>query len=239
MNKGNLYLIPSLLSTESDINQISTYNLKIIHNLTEFIVEEERTARRFIKTTAYPHPINLIKFHILNEHTKSEQITHYLDTPDKGGNIGLLSEAGCPCIADPGALIVKLAHKKNINVIPLIGPSSIILALMASGFNGQNFTFLGYLPVKAIERTAKIKQIYSDIYKTGQSFIFIETPYRNNHLLDDLIQSLPDDIYLCIAIDLTLKTEKIISKPISYWRKNKPNLNKRPAVFLLSNLNFS
>ena len=233
MNLGKLYLIPSPLG-ESEIDSIIPSEVvKIIHSLDEFIVEDEKAARRFFKKTNYPKPLESVSFHLLNKHTSANELSNYLSSSEKGGNIGLLSDAGCPSVADPGAEIVKLAHKKNIQVIPLVGPSSILLALMASGFNGQNFSFHGYLPKERNERIKKLKEIEKISFSKNQTQIFIETPYRNNQMIEDILSSCSNETKFCIACDITLATELIKTKSISEWRKNKPDINKRPAIFLL------
>ncbi len=174
-----------------------------------------------------------VSFHLLNKHTNEGEIGNYLNSNLKGEDTGLLSEAGLPCVADPGASIVRLAHKKNIRVIPLIGPSSIFLALMASGFNGQHFAFKGYLPIDKNARERKIKELESDVYKKDQTQIFIETPYRNMRVFDALLKICSDESMLCIACDVSLETEFIKTLRVKDWRKQIPELHKRPAVFLL------
>lgn len=232
--KGKLYLIPTTLGNIDNISEaIPSYNLHIIHQLSIFIVENIRTARRFISKTKHPFSIDKLTFLELGKHTSENTILSYLDQADSGFDIGLLSEAGTPCIADPGSIIVNQAHKKGIEVSPLVGPNSIVLALMASGFNGQNFCFHGYLPVDTRELTRKIKMIESDIQKKDQTQIFIETPFRNNKLLGKLVESCKPETNLCIAVELTLPDQHITTKTIRNWRKSKIDLNKKPAVFLL------
>jgi 16S rRNA (cytidine1402-2'-O)-methyltransferase len=231
--KGVIYLLPKTLGEEININDISQNNREIINSLDEFIVENERTARRFLKAAGYEKPLGLIKYHILDEHTKPEEYGTFLHSAENGVNTGLLSESGCPCVADPGSQVVKAAHEKKLRVVPLIGPSSIILGLMASGFNGQNFSFHGYLPVKSNERIRALRQIEADIYRKNQTQIFIETPYRNMQLFEDIIKTCQGSAMLCIATDLTLATETIRTKSIAEWKKIKPDINKRPTVFLM------
>ena len=249
VRKGVLYLIPSSLgelksSTNNEQlitnnehlitnNEQRTMNFEIINSLDDFIVENERTARRELKAAGYKKPINEIKFHVLNEHTKADEYKHYLDSANLGKNIGLLSESGCPCIADPGKDIVSVAHELHIKVVPLIGPSSIILGLMASGFNGQNFAFNGYLPVNQEARDNAIKQFESEMYRKDQTQIFIEVPYRNMHVFDAIVKICSENTRLCIATDLTMPSESIMSMKIKNWKRAKPDINKRNTIFLI------
>ncbi|MBI9039742.1 MAG: SAM-dependent methyltransferase [Bacteroidales bacterium] len=233
-SSGILYLIPTTLGNDNTDRVIPQYNYAIINSLDEFIVEELRSARRFLRKANFDKDFDRVVFHILNEHTKFEESINYLDSLKKGKNVGLLSEAGVPCIADPGAEIVKRAHKNNIRVIPLTGPSSIILSLMASGFNGQNFAFVGYLPIKENERIKKIKELEKLSFTKKQTQIFIETPYRNTQVFNSLTQVCSDKTQVCIACNLTLENEYIATKSIFEWRKLKPDIHKKPAVFLLS-----
>ena len=230
---GHVYLIPSAMGEEVDINTISLFNREIINSLDEFIVENERTARRYLKAAGYSKPLQDIVYHILNEHTDPAEASTFLKPVKAGKNIGLLSESGCPCVADPGAIIVKQAHENNIKVIPLTGSSSIMLGLMASGFNGQNFAFLGYLPAKQDERVKAIKEIDREIYRKNQTQIFIEAPYRNVQMFDDLVKNCADNTLLCIGVDLTLRTEYIKTMSIKSWRNKRPDFNKKPTIFLL------
>lgn len=233
--KGIVYLIPTVLGDESETADVLPSKIsEIINNVDEYIVENEKTARHFLKKAGLKKPLPEIKMHLLNQHTPPTEMLTYLDSIAQGKHIGVISEAGCPAIADPGAEIVKLAHKKNIKVVPLVGPSSILLALMASGFNGQNFVFNGYLPKERAERIKKIKELESLVYKKNQTQLFIETPYRNNHLIDDLLAVCDSQTRLCIACDITLPTEFIQTKSIADWKKNKPDIHKRPAIFLLN-----
>lgn len=233
MKKGKLYLIPTTLG-EGDINYSLPGEVKnIIHSIDEFIVEDERSARRFLKLAGTPFPLQGIKLHTLNEHTIQTGISSYLNSIDTGKDIGLLSEAGCPGVADPGAEVVKIAHEKNIRVVPLVGPSSILLALMASGFNGQNFCFHGYLPKERNERIKKLKTLEHDAFKRNQTQIFIETPYRNHNLLEDIFSNCTHAASLCIACDITLSSEFIQTKTVGEWKKKVPDINKRLAIFLI------
>ena len=232
--KGKLYLIPSTLGDFETIHKsIPTYNIEIIHQLTVFIVENVRTARRFISKTKHPVPIDEMTFFELGKHTLVGQVLNYLEPVVSGKDIGLLSEAGTPCIADPGSIIVSMAHEKGIEVIPLVGPNSIVLALMASGFNGQNFSFHGYLPVDKGEFNRKIKELESAIYRKDQTQIFIETPFRNRQILSSLLNICKPSTNLCVAVNLTLPNQRIISKTIRGWKKTSIDLHKKPAVFLL------
>jgi 16S rRNA (cytidine1402-2'-O)-methyltransferase len=206
--KGKLFLIPNTLG-DSPVNRvIPEYVQDIIRNLDHFIVENTRNARRFIIKCGYNNPIDDIKFFELNKHTQREDIYRFLDACMKGGNMGLISEAGVPAVADPGSEISSLAHEKGIQVIPLTGPSSILLSLMASGMNGQHFLFHGYLPVKQNERVKKLKELESAAIKLNQTQIFIETPYRNDQLLQDILKSLSDSLRLCVACEISLEKGK-------------------------------
>jgi 16S rRNA (cytidine1402-2'-O)-methyltransferase len=235
MKKGNLYLIPTPLGETGFEAGLPVFNHQILKNITIFIVEELRTARRFLRKAGYTEDFESVIFYLLNEHTPDNEAVTMLEKAIAGNHIGLLSEAGLPCIADPGNIIVRLAHRKGIRVIPLTGPSSIMLALMASGLNGQNFVFHGYLPVKPDERTKTLKELEKVIFKSNQTQIFIETPYRNLAMLESILKVCHPSLMLSIAVDLTLKTEWIRSMPVSEWKKQKPELHKRPAVFLLGN----
>lgn len=238
MNKktklGKLYLIPTKLGDSDYSNIFPELNKKIILSLRSFIIEDLRSARRFLKSIKYPGNFDDVNFYTLNEHTQEENTSEYLETVFKGNNIGLLSDAGMPCIADPGNIIVQRAHRENVRVISLIGPSSIFLALAASGFNGQQFTFHGYLPIKEYERVKKIKELERNCLKDNQTQLFIETPYRNQKLFESIIKICNAETMLCIACDITLENEYIKAKTVSEWRKQSPPIQKRPAVFLLS-----
>ncbi|MEE4177254.1 MAG: SAM-dependent methyltransferase [Bacteroides sp.] len=230
---GNLYLIPASLGGDDITSIWPSANVALVNQLDEFIVENVRTARRFLRSAGFSRPFEDVPFHLLNKHTKPIEISGYLNAALKGKSIGLLSEAGCPCIADPGQAIVAIAHQKNIRVIPLVGPSSILLALMASGFNGQNFAFNGYLPIQKPERTSKLKNLEQKAWNEGQTQIFMETPFRNNQLMDHMVSTLRRDTLLCVACDLTLPVEFIKTQPIGFWKKEMPDLHKRTSIFLL------
>jgi 16S rRNA (cytidine1402-2'-O)-methyltransferase len=235
--KGILYLIPVPISDEED-NSALVYPLleRTVNSLTEFIVEDLKTARRSLRKIGFKGEFDKMTFHVLNEHTNTKSIGSFLGSAEKGKNIGLLSEAGMPCIADPGSDIVRLAHQKNIKVVPFYGQSSIFLALAASGLNGQNFAFHGYLPKEQSERKKKLKELSSSPFREGAmvTHIFIETPYRNNHLLADIIATCSPDLLLCLAMNVTGSTEMILTKSIAEWKRGElPNLDKQPTVFLL------
>lgn len=231
--KCNLYLIPTPLG-ENDLEEVmSPWVRKIIHSIEVFIVEELKTARRFLKKAGIPKQIDDLTFYVLNEHSSEIEINNYLEAAEKGKHIGLLSEAGMPCIADPGSVIVRMAHQKGLRVIPLTGPSSILLALVASGFNGQHFAFNGYLPIKQPERSRKLKSLETKVQTENQTQLFMEAPYRNMQLLEEVLKTANSGTMLCIACDITLETEFIQSKTIKEWKNNQlPDLNKRPAIFI-------
>ncbi|PIE99409.1 MAG: SAM-dependent methyltransferase [Paludibacter sp.] len=231
--KGTLYLIPTTLGNNNLDKIMPQANEKIIFETKVFIVENLRTARRFLKLVNRNINIDELTFFELNQHTNVTQISSYLHPIFEGKDVGILSEAGCPAIADPGADVVTIAQKQDIHVVPLIGASSILLSLMASGFNGQSFAFVGYLPVKQPERTKAIKQLEHRVYAEQQTQIFIETPYRNMKMLDDIIATCRPTTKLCIATDITLDTEFIKTKTVKEWKQQQPNLNKRPSIFLL------
>ena len=234
MSKGKLYMIPTTLG-ECDIDRILPIYLKEhIHNIDEFIVENIKTARAFLKMINIPTPQNKLKIHVLNKHTPIEEINSFLNGCRNGTNIGVISEAGCPGVADPGSEIAKIAHKNNIQVVPLVGPSSILLALMASGMNGQSFTFNGYLPIEKSLLKKKLQNLEKISRIQNQTQIFIETPYRNNKLIDTIYVSLHGNTKLCIACDITLNSEYIKTRTINEWKKSsKLDLKKRPCIFLI------
>jgi len=228
-----LYLLPAPLG-ETNFNILfPPFNLEIINNIDHYIVEELRTARRLLRKMNINKPIDQLSFSLLNEHTKNVNLNEYLTPCLEGKNMGLLSEAGTPCIADPGNSVVAKAHQLGIEVIPLIGPNSIMLALMASGFNGQYFSFHGYLPVDRNQRESEIRFLESLLKKNGQTQIFIETPYRNNHLLDSILSVCAPETRLCVACQLATPEQWIKSQSISKWQKEKIDLHKKPVVFLL------
>lgn len=232
--KAALYLIPTTLG-DTDISRvIPQYNYEVIAGIQYFIVENVRSARRFLKKINANINIDALTFYVLDEHTDMQEIDAFLEPLKNGNAIGLLSEAGCPAVADPGAAIVSLAHKNHMRVVPLAGPSSLLLALMASGFNGQRFAFNGYLPVKPHERTQKIKKLETYAYKENQTQIFIEAPYRNMQLLESLLATLRAQTKLCVAAGLTCAEEYICTKSIAEWKNSSlPKINKVPTIFLL------
>jgi 16S rRNA (cytidine1402-2'-O)-methyltransferase len=230
---AKLYLIPNLLSDSPWQQVLPAYNAEIINSINYFIVEEIRNARRFLKKVNRDINIDALTFMELNKHTPDLQKNSYLDFVRQGNDMGIISEAGCPGVADPGAEIVKLAHRRNITVVPLVGPSSILLALMASGLNGQNFAFTGYLPVKKPDRLKRIQQLENQAFQHRQSQIFMETPYRNDHLLNDLLSTCQPGTSLCIAADITSGNEMIKTRTIAEWKKNIPVLDKLPVIFIL------
>ncbi len=230
--KGSIYLIPVTLGG-SDISAIIPDKvLEITKGLRFFIVEEIRSARRFLRLIDKQFPIDESWFRELNEHTKADDIAAFLDPAMKGNNIGLMSECGLPGIADPGARLISLAHRKRIKVIPLAGPSSILMALISSGLNGQKFTFNGYLPVKPEERVLKLRELEKRS-REGYAQVFMETPYRNQKMLNDILKTCNRDMHLCIASDITLPSESIITKKLSEWQDDMPDLNKKLVVFVL------
>lgn len=232
--KPILYLIPSPLGEEPVDHILPPYNQRIILTLRHFIVEEIKTARRYLRRIDRTFPIDDCEFLIFNEHSHAEDVSALLVPLRKGFNMGLLSEAGLPCVADPGSALVREAQLEGYVVKPLSGPSSIFMALMASGFNGQQFTFHGYLPVDKRERESRLKSLERDSVQTHYTQIFIETPYRNNALLDSILATCNPGIYLCIASQVQQEGEFIVTKTIADWKKKRPDLNKKPAVFLLS-----
>ena len=226
-----LYLIPTYLSENNNVLPNEVIN--IAKSIDEFIVENEKTARQFLKSIQTNFHQEKLVFHLLNEHSTAKEISLLIDVLKKKKDIGLLSEAGCPAVADPGAALVKMAHENNIKVIPLTGPSSILLALMASGMNGQSFIFHGYLPKESALRKVKINLIEKDAIKKNQTQIFIEAPYRNQQLLNDILQTCNDKTLLCLAINITSKDELINTRTISEWKKQIPEINKKPVIFLI------
>lgn len=229
---GSIYLIPVTLGGDDFLKVIPEKVISLTRLLRFFIVEDIRSARRFLRLIDREFPINDTVFFELNEHTGDSDIAQYLDPVFKGSDIGIMSEAGLPGIADPGARIIALAHQKKITVTPLSGPSSIILALISSGLNGQNFTFNGYLPIKPADRSAKVRELEK---KAGEGYaqIFMETPYRNQKLLETITTLCHNDTKLCIAADITLPTESVRTMKISEWKKNLPSINGKLVVFVM------
>ncbi len=233
MKKGKLYLIPSTLGGENLDMTVVPFLKAIINDIDHYIVENERHARRYLRSLEIGKPIVELTLHLLDKRSKPKEINHYLNATNNGQNIGLISEAGCPGVADPGALIVAMAHEKGIQVVPITGPSSILLALMASGFNGQQFTFNGYLPRERPQRIRRFKELEALANKTGNTQIFMDTPYRNNHVMEDLLIHCHPNTKLCIAADITMESEFIKTKSIKDWKKKKIDLHKRPLMFLI------
>ena len=232
-NKGKLYLIPSPLGDNQPSEVLPEMVFETIGRIRTYVVEEVRTARRFLSRAGLKGKIDTLEFHELNEHTSSEQIEGYLGLFERGEDIGLISEAGLPAVADPGAQLVALCHKRGIEVVPLVGPSSLMLALMASGLNGQSFAFCGYIPAKSDERKSRLKVLEKVSSQLNQTQIIIETPYRNDSLLTDILSVCNPSTRLCIAADITLPTAYIRTASIGDWKKNVPTIGKRPCVFLL------
>lgn len=231
--KGKLYLIPTRLGDTPPLEVLPISIKKIIEDLDHYIVENEKTARRFIKRISPGKSQPSLKLQVLNKYTTEAERNSYLNPCLDGVSIGLLSEAGCPAIADPGADIVHLAHQMDIRVVPLVGPSSIILALMGSGMNGQSFTFNGYLPIDKNDRKSKLKTLERLSSEHNQAQIFIETPYRNMKLLEDLTHTLHPNTRICVACDLTLPTEYIKTNTANDWKHVKEDFHKRPAIFII------
>jgi 16S rRNA (cytidine1402-2'-O)-methyltransferase len=231
--QASLFLIPVPLGDTEIRKTLPDYNRDVILQIKHFIVENVRTARRFLKKTEPSVDIDSLTFYELNKHTSPEESAGYLAPLLRGESVGVISEAGCPAIADPGADIVAMAQQKKYPVVPLIGPSSIILSLMASGFNGQSFAFHGYLPIEAGERVNTLKRLENRIYTEDQTQLFIETPYRNNKLADELLRTCRLSTKLCIASDITCSDEFIKTRTIKEWNGNVPDLHKKPTIFLL------
>lgn len=232
-HKGKLYLIPTRLGDNPPLEVLPISVKKIIETVDDYIVENEKTARRFIKRINSRKQQSTLNFKLLNKYTKPEELEGFLSSCKAGKSMGLLSEAGCPGIADPGADIVKLAHEAQIQVIPLVGPSSIVLALMSSGMNGQSFAFNGYIPIDKSERKATLKRLELLSFEQNQTQLFIETPYRNNKILEDMCSTLHPNTRVCIACDITLPTEYIRTMTAQEWKHAKVDLHKRPAIFLI------
>lgn len=231
--QGKLYLIPSTLGDIAPLEVLPISIKQAIEEINHYVVENEKSARRFIKKISPRKSQPNIRMQVLNKYTDPQEIPGFLLPCLEGLDIGVLSEAGCPGIADPGAEVVRIAHEKNIQVVPLVGPSSLLLAMMASGLNGQNFAFNGYLPIDAPERKKEIKRLERLSVEKGQSQLFIETPYRNDKLFGELLRSLSINTRLCIASDITLPTEFICTRPVRDWKINRVELHKRPTIFII------
>lgn len=234
--QGKLYLIPNLLGGNS-LQTIPAYVQQLVQHITVFIVENTKEARRYLVKlglNSNGKSVNELIFLELDKHTPEFVFTNYLQHALEGKDIGLISDAGCPAVADPGSLIVRHAHQKNIEVVPLVGPSSLLLALMASGLNGQQFAFSGYLPIEQTKRIQHIKKLEQLVFRENQTQIFIETPYRNQALFSDILKTCRPDLHLCIAANLTLPTQYAKTHAIATWKNlPPPQLHKIPAVFLL------
>ncbi|MCM4161082.1 SAM-dependent methyltransferase [Antarcticibacterium flavum] len=230
---GKLYLIPTTLGPSNPIDVLPYSIKKIIEKIDHYIVENDKTARRSIKEVLPSKKQPALKLSLLNKFTEPASLPSFLDPCKEGVDVGLLSEAGCPGVADPGAEVVKLAHEMGIQVVPLVGPSSILLAMMGSGMNGQSFTFHGYLPIDKKERKQELKNLERISLERNQAQIFIETPYRNNQLLEDMTSILHPNTSVCVACDLTLPSEYILTQTVGSWRKTKIDLHKRPTIFVL------
>ena len=228
-----LYLIPVPLSDVATDTVLLAANTAIVRHIKHFIVENVRSARRFLKKCDREIDIDSLSFFTLNGHTPAEEIASFLEPLKQGCPMGVISEAGCPAIADPGADVVAIAQRLQLRVIPLVGPSSIIMSLMGSGFNGQSFAFCGYLPIDAAERARKFKDMEQAIRRLDQTQIFIETPYRNNRLIAEMVKTLPKQMRLCVASDITGPGEKILTRTIEQWGRMKYDYDKIPTIFLL------
>jgi 16S rRNA (cytidine1402-2'-O)-methyltransferase len=232
---AKLYLVPNVLSEGDWQNVLPAQIFTVVTATKYFIVENTRTARRFLKLVNREIDIDTLTFFELNKYTSAADLPTFLKPAEQGFDMAVISEAGCPGVADPGADVVKIAHQKGMTVVPLVGPSSILLALMASGMNGQNFAFNGYLPVKPGERSREILALEKKVKTGQQTQIFIETPYRNNQLAADLVKTCSPSTQLCIAANITGENEMIVTKSIRQWKNNLPDLHKQPVIFLIGN----
>ena len=229
-----LYLLPVTLGDTAIDKVLPAYNAGIIREIKHFIVEDVRSARRFLKKVDREIDIDTLSFYPLNKHTSPEDISGYLNPLAEGHSMGVFSEAGCPAVADPGADVVAIAQRRNLKVVPLVGPSSIILSVMASGFNGQSFAFHGYLPIEPNERSKRLKELEGRIYSEHQTQLFIETPYRNHKMLDDILKACRPQTKLCIAANITCEGEYIKTRTVKEWKGIAlPDLSKIPCIFLL------
>ncbi len=234
MSTGNLYLIPVPLGPTSPASALTPDVLASIKPLRHFVVEQAKTARTFLKAVGTDLPLQELKLEELNEHTRADALDALLAPLRSGHDVGLLSEAGCPAVADPGANLVALAQKENIRVVPFIGPSSLLLSLMASGLNGQRFAFQGYLPAKEVDRSKALRELEAESRKKQQTQLFIETPYRNRQMFDAILSCCQPATRLCVATDLTLPCESFRTQTIQAWKKQTPpEIERRPTVFLL------
>lgn len=228
-----LYLLPVTLGDTPVEQVLPAYNKEIILGIKHFIVEDVRSARRFLKKVEASINIDELTFYPLNKHTSPDDLSGYLKPLQEGHSMGVISEAGCPAVADPGADVVAMAQRKNLKVVPLVGPSSIILSVMGSGFNGQSFAFHGYLPIEAADRIKRLKELEGRIYSENQTQLFIETPYRNNKMMEDIVKTCRSQTKLCIAANITCEGEYIHTKTIREWKGHLPDLTKVPCIFLI------
>mgnify|MGYP002769033890 FL=1 len=228
-----LYLLPVTLGDTAIEKVLPSYNKEIILGIKHFIVEDVRSARRFLKKVDRDINIDELSFYPLNKHTSPEDISGYLKPLIDGNSMGVISEAGCPAVADPGADVVAIAQRKNLKVVPLVGPSSIILSVMGSGFNGQSFAFHGYLPIEPGERQKRLKELEQRIYSEHQTQLFIETPYRNNKMMEDILKACRPHTKLCIAANITCEGEYIKTRTVKEWKGKLPDLTKVPCIFLI------
>ena len=232
-DRPTLYLFPSNLSDAAMSDVLPPVNIELVTGVKHFIVENVRTARRFLKKCNREIDIDSLTFSVLDVNSDPSTVGAMLAPMEQGHDMGVISEAGCPAVADPGAYAVAEAHRRGYKVMPLVGPSSILLSLMGSGFNGQSFTFVGYLPIHGSERAAALKQMHADIMRNDRTQIFIETPYRNNRLIADIIATLPPSTRMCVATDLTGPGQRITTLSLGQWRRITPDYDKVPAIFLL------
>ncbi len=230
---GTLYLIPVMLGDTAASEVLPASVIRAVSLIDDYVVENSKAARKFIKAMVPEKQQSILNLFELNKHTDEKEIQSFLQPLLEGKNMGLMSDAGCPGVADPGAVIVAMAHEKGIKVVPLVGPSSILLSLMGSGMNGQSFTFNGYLPIDKSEKKTMLKNLEKWSFERNQSQLFIETPYRNNQLMEEMVQTLHPNTLLCVACDLTLPTEIMLTKPVSFWKKHKIDLHKRPCIFIV------
>ena len=233
MPAGTLYLIPVPLADDAAVQSFTSYLTHTINQISEYIVENEKTARKFLKQAGLTIPQSQLIIHDYGKHNRNADVKEFFTGLLAGKDAGLMSEAGCPGVADPGADIVAEAHRRGIKVVPLVGPSSILLALMASGFNGQSFTFHGYLPIDKMERSKRVKELEAQAERFSQTQLFIETPFRNDSLLAEVLKSCKANTRLCIACNLTAADELVQTKTIAEWKKQLPELHKKPTIFLL------
>lgn len=233
MNKGTLFLIPVPLAENAAHRSFTPFIGDTINSIDTYIVENEKTARKFLKEAGIKKAQSELTIHDYGKHKRNDSMVPYFKELMTGKDVGLMSEAGCQGVADPGAAVILEAHKRGIKVVPLVGPSSILLALMASGFNGQSFTFNGYLPIDKVERVKRIKELEQLAEKKKQTQLFIETPFRNNHLFEDILKNTAAQTLLCVACNLTAEDEFVKTMSVGQWRQERIDLHKKPAIFLL------